>query len=57
MRGLSLAEMPLLGTWLCEVVEIAVELGWPWVIDIILYIITTSHLLSAKPKLHPHKAQ
>lgn len=48
--------MPLHGTWLCEVVEIAVELRWPWVLDIILYIIT-SHLLSANPKLHPHKAQ
>lgn len=57
MCGLSLVEMPLHDTWLCVVVEIAVELRWLWVIDIILFIIITSHLLSAKPKLHPLKAQ
>lgn len=57
MCGSSLAELPLHDAWRCEVVEIAVKLRWSWVIDIILYIITTSHLLSAKPKLYPHRAQ
>lgn len=51
--GLSLVEIPLRDTWLCEVTDIPVNLRWSCVKTSCNTLLTTFHLLAMKPKTPP----